>query len=71
MLYLNIGGKIPARSRILYLTLTSVVFECRGREIGGAFGYNLTLTSVVFEFIKENLFMCILVDLTLTSVVFE
>ena len=56
---------------VLDLTLTSVVFECRGREIGGAFGYNLTLTSVVFEYGNNPRFSQVMQNLTLTSVVFE
>ena len=54
-----------------WLTVTKVVFECRGREIGGAFGYRLTVTKVVFELQYLDEIDEMAKWLTVTKVVFE
>ena len=56
---------------IIYLTLTSVVFEYSQGVCIAAIWVDLTLTSVVFEFSHLMEYQCTENHLTLTSVVFE
>ena len=70
MLYLN-PVKQGLEISILYLTLTSVVFEFIDTAPALGITTNLTLTSVVFECNFFFLFFYFIYNLTLTSVVFE
>ena len=49
MLYLNRLNSLDKFPCLLYLTLTSVVFELLRLDLFAAICTNLTLTSVVFE----------------------
>ena len=62
---------VSQASLILYLTLTSVVFELSYISILITNKKNLTLTSVVFELARPDTAISCSPYLTLTSVVFE
>ena len=71
MLYLNCFFGAFLVKIVIYLTLTSVVFELLDNYILKCFLSNLTLTSVVFELFSSCNNIKQLWHLTLTSVVFE
>ena len=56
MLYLNLVGIFLCYC-LIYLTLTSVVFEFRKAFEAGRLVLNLTLTSVVFE-LERCVYVC-------------